>query len=307
MSLLVSELIQENKHCYIMGGYNINLLNYENHQPTGDFIDQLYSDSFASLINKPTRVKRHLASLIDNIFINSLNDKGLTIQGIIYSDISDHFPIIHIDYSFQVPEINAVIVQRNMSRHNKQAFHSAVSDIDWEALYISGNAQETFSRFHSTLLKLFNKHFSKQTVKQKYKTRKWWLSESLKESIKTKNKLYVKWLKVNTTANEVTYENYRNKLNHVLKYAERKHFQDIVDKNKHDIKKTWQIYKSIVNKNERAQFNSKFKVNNGSFIADKAIIGSKFNDFLSILGQIWQKNSISKYIPTSVNGRPYCK
>ena len=140
-------------------------------------------------------------------------------------------------------------MQRNMSRRNKQAFHSAVSDIDWEALYISGHAQESLSRFHSTLLKLFNKHFPKQTVKQKYKTRKWWLSESLKESIKTKNKLYVKWLNVNTTAYEVTYTNYRNKLNHVLKYAEGKHFQDILDKNKHDIK----IFKSIVNRNKRAQ------------------------------------------------------
>ena len=116
---------------------------------------------------------------------------------------------------------------------------------DREALYISGNAQESFSQFHSTLLKLFNKHFPKQTVKQKYKTRKWWLSDSLKESIKTKNKLYVKWLKVNTTANEVTYKNYRNKLNHVLKYAERKHFQDILDKNKNDIKtrQIWGIWK----------------------------------------------------------------
>ena len=130
MSLLLSELIQENKHSYIMGNYNINLLNYENHQPTAEFIDQLHSNSFASLINKPTQwqVKRHSASLIDNIFTNSLSDKGLTIQGIIYSDISYHFPIIHIDYSFQVPEIDAVIVQRNMSRRNKQAFHSAVSD-----------------------------------------------------------------------------------------------------------------------------------------------------------------------------------
>ena len=53
MSLLLNELIQENKHCCIMGDYNINLLNYGNHQPTAEFIDQLHSNSFASLINKP--------------------------------------------------------------------------------------------------------------------------------------------------------------------------------------------------------------------------------------------------------------
>ena len=47
----------KNKHCYIMGDYNINLLNYENHQPIADFIDPRHSNSFVSLINKPTRGK----------------------------------------------------------------------------------------------------------------------------------------------------------------------------------------------------------------------------------------------------------
>ena len=61
-------------------------------------------------------MKRHSATLIDNICTNSLGDKGLTVQCLIYSDFSDHFPINHIDYSFQGPEIDAVIVQRNMLR-----------------------------------------------------------------------------------------------------------------------------------------------------------------------------------------------
>ena len=95
-------------------------------------------------------MKKQSATLIDNIFTNSLCDKGLTIQGIIYSDISDHFPVVLIGYSFQVPEIDTAIVLRNMSYCNKQAFHSAVSEIDWETLYISGNAQESFNWFHST-------------------------------------------------------------------------------------------------------------------------------------------------------------
>ena len=293
ISLLLSELMQENKHCYIMGDYNINLLNYENHQLTAEFVDQLHSNSFVSLINKPTRVKKHSATLIDNIFTNSLCDKGLTIQGIIYSDISDHFPIVHIDYSFQVPEIDTLIVLRNMSYRNKQAFHSAVSEIDWETLYISGNAQESFTWFHSTLLKLFNKHFPKRTVTKKYNTRKPWLSQSLKDAIKTKNKLYVKLIKLNTTANEVTYKRYRNKLNHILKYAERKHFQDILEQNKHNLKKTWQIFKNIVNKNKTCQVNPKFKLNDGSCITDKATISSKFNDFFVNIGP-----NLAKKIPS---------
>ena len=47
----------------------------------------------------------------------------------------------------------------------------------------------------------------------------------------------MKSLKVKTTANEIEYKSYRNKLNHILRFAERKHFQDVLEKNKLNIKK----------------------------------------------------------------------
>ena len=66
---------------------------------------------------------------------------------------------------------------------------------------------------HRNRLAVFTKLYSNYSInisqtncQTEIKTRKWWLSESLKESIKTKNKLYVKWLKVNTTVNEATYK-----------------------------------------------------------------------------------------------------
>ena len=130
-----------------------------------------------------------------------------TIQGIIYSDISDHFSVIHIDYTFQAANVDSEIFRRNMSQRNKQAFCHAVSEIDWGPLYISGNAQESFTWFHSTLSKLFNKHFPKQTLNKKYKTRKMRLTELLKDAIKTKNKLYLKSIKINIAVNEIQYKN----------------------------------------------------------------------------------------------------
>ena len=94
-------------------------------------IDQLHSNSCIFLINKPTRVKNQSATLIDNIFTNSLSDMDHTIQGIIYSDISDHFPTIHINYSFQAANLDSEIMVRNLSQRNKQAFCRAVSEVDW--------------------------------------------------------------------------------------------------------------------------------------------------------------------------------
>ena len=52
---------KEGKMCYIMGDFNLNLLNCDCHRPT------LVSHGFRPLINKPTRVTPHPATLIDII------------------------------------------------------------------------------------------------------------------------------------------------------------------------------------------------------------------------------------------------
>ena len=59
----------ENKLIYLLGEFNLNLLNANTPQLTSDFLDTLYSFSFIPTINKPTRVKKESATLIDNIFV----------------------------------------------------------------------------------------------------------------------------------------------------------------------------------------------------------------------------------------------
>ena len=58
--IVIGELLEnikaENKFCYLMGDYNINLQNYESHDQTATFIDMLYSYAFVPLINRPTRI-----------------------------------------------------------------------------------------------------------------------------------------------------------------------------------------------------------------------------------------------------------
>ena len=53
-----------------MGDYNIDILKPSTHNPTSEFIDLMFSNSFIPLINKPTRVTHKTATLVDNIFTN---------------------------------------------------------------------------------------------------------------------------------------------------------------------------------------------------------------------------------------------
>jgi hypothetical protein len=51
---------------------------------------------FFSLINRPTRITAHSATLIDNIFSNHLSDKRFT--SIVFNDISDHLPVFSCSF-----------------------------------------------------------------------------------------------------------------------------------------------------------------------------------------------------------------
>ena len=47
-----------------MGDYNINLINYDVHNTTNDFLDTMFSYNMYPLITKPTRVTHSSVSLI---------------------------------------------------------------------------------------------------------------------------------------------------------------------------------------------------------------------------------------------------
>ena len=76
------------KTIYIMGDFNISLLNVETCNFIKDFLLSLQSYSFFPTIDKPTRVNNNSATLIDNIFANNICRKNTS--GNIISDISDH-------------------------------------------------------------------------------------------------------------------------------------------------------------------------------------------------------------------------
>src|SRR5688572_28411139 len=67
---LLKMLDEEKKPCYILGDFNINLLNTDTHLETQNFLNILLAYGFYPLIDKPTRITQRSTSLIDNILTN---------------------------------------------------------------------------------------------------------------------------------------------------------------------------------------------------------------------------------------------
>ena len=81
-SNILSLISKDNKHCSVMGDFNLNLLQYNHHVPSQEFIDSLFSHAFLPLISNPTSLTSYSATLIDNIFTNNLAHS--VFSGIIY-------------------------------------------------------------------------------------------------------------------------------------------------------------------------------------------------------------------------------
>ena len=90
----------ENMYCVIMGDFNLDVLKFETHPITNDFLDTLGSCFFQPQILQPTRITDHSSTLIDNIFFNSID--YFLIGGNIVYDLTNDLPnfLIINSYSF---------------------------------------------------------------------------------------------------------------------------------------------------------------------------------------------------------------
>ena len=52
---ILTPIQSENETAYLIGDFNINLLNVDKHAPTAEFIELMYTYSYFPLINKPTQ------------------------------------------------------------------------------------------------------------------------------------------------------------------------------------------------------------------------------------------------------------
>ena len=221
----MDKIKNENKICYLVGDYNINLINVDSHGLTSEFNDIMYSGGFIPLITRPTRVTRTSATLIDlldNIYSNQILERDHSVSGIMLTDITDHYPIFHIADYVHAQDAEYSITRRNYSTRNKDNFISQLSNIDWADVLQSDSTQRAFSLFHNKLRNLHDNCFPSQHISTKYNTRKPWLSDTLRDAIKKKHKVYRKSIKIKSVyrSNEMVYKNYRNKLRHLLKAAE---------------------------------------------------------------------------------------
>ena len=126
---LLEKVSKEQKSAFLLGDFNINLLNYNVHSPTNEFLDSLASNSFLPYILQPTRITSHSKTLIDNIFTNIIFPDSIT--GNPTATISDHLPQFLIVLNIFSNKSTSPIFMRDWSNVDQENFILDYFSIDW--------------------------------------------------------------------------------------------------------------------------------------------------------------------------------
>ena len=301
ISNFLTKIKSERKYVLCLGDYNISLLNYDTHGPTQEFADLMYSHSLFPCVTKPTRVTAKSASLIDNIFCNNDVNNDDVFNGILYTDISDHFPIFHIDNSCATKTSCPYLKRRVFSEQNIEQFSSNLRNRNWSDLLSCNDPDLAYTVFSNSITELFDTCFQLRTVKRGYKSRKPWLTEGLKKSIHRKNKLDHRKQKSKKPEDELLYKQYHNKLNRLFHISEQHHYDSLLKANTNNLRNSWRIMKDIISKNKTSSSCSRFYINDGVNITnDKKVIAEKFNSFFLNVGpNLAQKIPPNSQSPTA--------
>jgi exonuclease III len=294
MSNVVSKLSDYDRKVYILGDFNIDLLQFKNHRKTHEFIDSMFASGYLQLINHPTRVAQHAnsnsATLIDQIWTDNITD--FYTSGIITTHISDHFaPFCFLNNS-KSKDRPKYIKTRNFSDENINSFRNLLAQANFQETYNEQqDTQLSYDKLHDTFFTLYDVHFPERTIRFNKNIHKIepWMSNGLLTSRRTKLKLFDKFTKKPCRENKENFTKYKNVYNKLLRAMKKMYYSKQLISNQGNLKKTWEIIKEACNKNRRGNFSPQSLNVNGQQITQSDQIAEHFNQhFTSITDSIRQ-------------------
>ena len=179
-----------NKKVYILGDVNIDILKFESHKPTANYVDSIFSLGCLQIVTKPTRCTHRSSSLIDHIITNVLCPKY--VSGVLISSISDHFPVFCFLDQLREPSTHKTVTSRNFSQANINKFKDTLSKTSWQPTLNETDPQKSFDIFSSLFNSLLDENFPKKECRfnKNYHKKEKWLTKGLLTSRRHKNELF---------------------------------------------------------------------------------------------------------------------
>ena len=291
-------IAKSNTDVIVVGDLNIDLLQMKERSKFSEYFDLFLGNGLLPQINIPTRFSRKNATLIDHIFSKFKHDpvNRKSKSGILFTKISDHLPTFyfHKTTTHKKQYHPKYVLQQTNNENAIKSFNTAIMNAKiMDNLDTSVNAcpDKNYDILENVLIKLKDTHLPVKKVKyNKYKHKdSSWITQGILNSIKFRDNLY-KELQC-TSPEDPHYTTMKHNLhvyNGILRKSIRKtklsYYNDLFDKFKDDIKKTWDTIKSVMSRTKNKRHIPNCLVVDGNEIKDKITIAEKFNDFFINVG-----------------------
>lgn len=145
---------------------------------------------------QPTRITDHSATLIDNIFFNSL--EHFTISANLCYELTDYLPDFLISSKYSSIPAKVKIFKRDYSNFDEQPLIDDIESANLTEILVGvSDPSLMFDSFYGRLTEIIDKHIPlKQPSKQESRIKsKPYITPAIRKSIKIKNVLFRKFLK----------------------------------------------------------------------------------------------------------------
>ena len=296
LSEIISKISNENKESYIMGDFNIDLLKFQTHGKTNDFIESMISKGYLPLITKPTRITTYSATLIDHIYSNATSQNYDS--GIIISDVADHFGTFYASRKYSSKNIPTYTRTRQMKQVNISNFKQLLSSTDFNSVLSDECPNSAYNTFLHIYKDAYDKAFPLKNVKtsRRYIKRQPWITQGILNSSINKCRLLRAKIRNQTVHNITIYKNYCKVFNKLKRAAKKKYYTETFAQNVNNIKRTWQLLREALNKKPmHSKYEDAFLIGNTE-VTNKKEIANGFNSFFANIG-----TTISDAVPQPTN------
>ena len=304
---IMSIITTERKQCTIMGDMNINLLKFGCHPKTEYYLEGIFSHGFLPVIVKPTRITVSSATLIDHIYSNNITATGHA--GIIITDLADHFGTFYLSKLNKINSLSGNTIKKIIfSDNNITLFINKLKDINFTHISHIMCPDEAYNGLMNLYINVFNESFPIVEIqpKNKHLKNEPWFTSGLRQSSKTKAKLFSKKLSSPSKYNIQNYREYNILYKKLQRRTKATYYENLLEINKHNIKKTWNTLRSLIGKtNDKSGFPNNFVINNNQ-VSDRQETAEAFNNFFSKIGLQTGENvpkvntSFKSFMPNSI-------
>ena len=273
----------KDEKCIFFGDLNIDLLTYETSNFTETFVNLNFQFNFFPLINKPTRVSSHSATVIDQFWCNFIHQK--TFENIILqSDISDHFSVLTKFKSIISTNLTRSIKCRDWEKFEDGSFHDQLetnlAEFNLNLGSETSDIDDSLNKLVSIISKVFNENCPVKVLHFR-REKNPWMNTEIKRFIKERNKLCSKYFKKPITYGP-EYRQCRNKVNNLIKSAKKLYYRNKFLSVQNNSKKTWKILNELLGRGGEKECLNKIMDNNNVTTDEKKIANIMNDHFTNV-------------------------